>query len=131
MIIHNLWGVENVYVIKQGYKMKKVLLFVIFGLVGTFNAFADVNFSETETITTWENVTVVSDAGPVRYRSSRDVVAPRPCMRATSNQPVRIKTHSEVVDYYQVYQPVTVYQPMGVQVERRFVPAHRCNKCAF
>lgn len=112
--------------------MKKILLFVIFGLVGTFNAFADVNFSETETITTWENVTVVSDAGPVRYRSSRDVAMPhRPCMHAASNQPVRIKTHSEVVDYYQVYQPVTVYQPMGVQVERRFVPAHRCNKCAL
>ena len=35
--------------------------------------------------------------------------------------PVRVKTHTEVVDYYQLYQPVTVYQPAGVVAERRVI----------
>ena len=65
-----------------------------------------------------------------RVASSVDVA--RPCPRAAAN-PVRVKTHTEVIDHYQVYQPVTVYQPVGEYAERRVVanPVKPCNRCGF
>ncbi len=90
--------------------------------------------TETEVVTTWENVDVVveNEFVPRRFHSSRDVVraTPRPCTRQVA-QPVRVKTHTEVIDHYQVYQPVTVYKPMGTQIERRVVPAKNCHRCGF
>lgn len=47
--------------------------------------------------------------------------------------PIRVKVGTEVIDHYQVYQPVTVYQPAGMYSERRIVqaaPAPRCGRCA-
>ncbi|MCL2748486.1 MAG: hypothetical protein FWE50_00200 [Alphaproteobacteria bacterium] len=40
---------------------------------------------------------------------------------------VMVKTHTEVVDHYQTYRPVTVYQPAGTYSERRTV----CNYCNY
>ena len=55
---------------------------------------------------------------------------PRPCAQKVA-EPVRVKTHTEVIDHYQVYQPVTVYKPMGTQIQRRVVPVVHCNKCGM
>ena len=90
---------------------------------------SDFTYTETETVTSWERVTVEPVSG--RYVSSRDVKpVARPCAKKTA-QPVRVKTHTEVIDHYQVYQPVTVYKPMGTQIQRRVVPVAHCNKCGM
>lgn len=114
--------------------MKKILCSVLMSMFVCVAAFADVKYTEKEVITTFENVEVLieKDVQPQRFYSSRDVVRvkPRPCARR-AHQPVRMKTHTEVIDHYQVYQPVTVYKPMGTQIERRIVPIRSCGKCGF
>ena len=95
---------------------------------------SDYTYTETETITTWERADYSAPSAGCanRYHSSRDVrPVSHPCAARAAAQPVRVKTHSEVIDYYQVYQPVTVYKPMGTQIQRRVVPAHPCNKCGM
>lgn len=93
---------------------------------------SDYKYTETETITTWERVNVGCDAP--RFVSSRDVRAVRPCDKHV-DAPVRVKTHTEVIEHYQVYQPVTVYRPMGTEIRRHVVPTggckHKCKKFAF
>ncbi|MBR1380057.1 MAG: hypothetical protein IJ560_00495 [Alphaproteobacteria bacterium] len=68
------------------------------------------------------------------YNAPRRVVAanPRPCPHAAGN-PVAVKTHTEVIDHYQMYQPVVVYAPAGTYAERRVVesPRPRCNRCGY
>ena len=65
-----------------------------------------------------------------RVASSADVA--RPCPHS-AGAPVRVKTYSEVIDHYQTYQPVVVYQPTGEVVERRVVASKPkpCNRCGF
>ena len=46
-------------------------------------------------------------------------------------EPIRLKTHTEVIEHYQVLQPVTVYKPVGTEVKRYIVPAKTCDKCSF
>ena len=128
--------------------MKKTILTSV--LAGMFCVCANASdggiyFTETETFTTH----VVSNPAPVAYYEAPRMVAtpaarPCPCKARvassmdvarpcphTAGNPVRVKTYSEVIDHYQVYQPVVVYQPAGEMVERRVVaqpkPCHRCN----
>ncbi len=103
---------------------------------------------ETETYTSHvkldiETVTYSNDAyrapqattpcGTRRVASSLDLARPcakpcmRPCARTAAPAPVHVKTHSEVIDYYTVYQPVITYRPAGTYAHRRVVPA--CNRC--
>ncbi|MBQ0013297.1 MAG: hypothetical protein KBS86_01855 [Proteobacteria bacterium] len=56
---------------------------------------------------------------------------PCPCKKARPAKPVRVKTYTEVIDHYQLYQPVVVYQPAGTYSERRIEPAHKCTRCGF
>ncbi len=113
--------------------MKKLLSAGLISVFAFSAALANYTVTETEVLTTWESVDVVVEENvqPRRFYSSRDVVRanPRPCARQQVAQPVRVKTHTEVIDHYQVYRPVTVYKPMGTQVERRVVPVKNCNKC--
>lgn len=60
-----------------------------------------------------------------RVASSADLA--RPCARTAA--PVRVKTYTEVIDHYQVYQPVTEYVPVGTYSERRIINAPHCNRC--
>lgn len=99
----------------------KNILFVVFGVFVSGAAMAGVKITETDTVTIVEKFYVAPKA--------RNVVA-RPCAKQVA-EPVRVKTHTEVIDYYQVYQPVTVYKPMGTQIQRRVVPAKPCGKCGF
>lgn len=113
--------------------MKKLLSAGLISVFAISTALAKYTVTETEVLTTWESVDVVVEENvqPRRFYSSRDVVRAnqRPCARQHVAQPVRVKTYTEVVDHYQVYQPVTVYKPMGTQIERRVVPVKNCNKC--
>lgn len=98
--------------------MKKSLLVALGALFICASAMA-YTYTETETITTYERFGVETQCGhgcTKRFVSSRDV---KPC--AKKAQPVRVKTHTEVIDHYQVYQPVTVYKPMGTEVHRRVI----------
>ena len=109
--------------------MKNILLAGF--LLATFNGMAGAasfSYTETETVTTYEEINITIPANQkcgMRYSSCYQV---RPCAKKSTAEPVRVKTHTEVIDYYQVYQPVTVYKSMGTQIERRVVPVKK-NKC--
>lgn len=68
---------------------------------------------------------VIGDA-PVAH-----VAKPCPCKKHHHAKPVRVKTYTEVIDHYQIYQPVTVYQPAGTYSERRIEPVKKCNRCGY
>ena len=101
--------------------MKKMFFFVLSGVLAVQGAYAGVKYTETEQVTIVEKFYVAPTA--------RKVV-PRTCAKKVA-KPVRVKTHTEIIDHYQVYQPVTVYKPMGTQIQRRVVPAKDCHKCNF
>ena len=109
--------------------MKKLFLASFCAMTFIVPAVADGVVTETETVTSVE-VLEYNYTAP-RYVSSSQVVPhKRPC--AKRNAPVRVKTHTEVVNHYQLYQPVTVYKPVGRYVERHIVPAKSpCDKCVF
>jgi hypothetical protein len=108
--------------------MKKTILSGLFAAMVCVSANASDGglYAETETYTNRVryNTNTVEYAAPVA-QPRREVVA-------TFNscaQPVRVKTHTEVIDHYQVYRPVTVYEPAGTYAERRVVrnTCYRCN----
>lgn len=91
-------------------------------------------YIETETFTNHVSYT----AAPVVYvNEAAPAVVSGPCKKAVSRpcenaKPVRVKTHTEVIDHYQVYRPVTVYQPAGTYAERRVVKRQQpCSRCGF
>lgn len=88
----------------------------------------------TETETFSNHVVFNYDDAPkataqVVQAAPRRVVTGRPCP-SYAGDPVRVKTHTEVIDHYQLYQPVVVYQPAGEVAEYRVVntPAP-CTRC--
>lgn len=107
--------------------MKKFLFASLVAFVVSIPAMADGIVTETETVTTVEVLDYNYNAP--RYVSSAQVVPhKRPCSKRAA--PVRVKTHTEVIDHYQLYQPVTVYQPAGRESTRRIIRAPQaCNKC--
>ncbi|MDW2958320.1 MAG: hypothetical protein R8M37_00725 [Alphaproteobacteria bacterium] len=114
--------------------MKKILFGTLSLIFACNIASANISYTETETVTSWERIDVVgaNNCCSNRYYSSRDVRPIRPCTpRARIAEPVRVKTHTEVIDHYQVYQPVTVYKPAGTYSERRMIPVKSCNKCGM
>ena len=108
--------------------MKKILFASLVVLFAGF-ANAEVIVTETETVTTVE-VLEYNYTAP-RYVSSAQVVPHKhKCAKNVANAPVRVKTHTEVIEHYQLYQPVTVYQPVGRVSQRRIIRAPMtCNKC--
>ncbi len=104
--------------------MKKIIfsgLFAAMVSVST-NASDGGAYIETETYTNH----ISYNAAPVYVNETAPAVVSRPCANA---QPVRVKTHTEVIDHYQVYRPVTVYQPAGTYSERRVVAKEPCSRC--
>ena len=116
--------------------MKKIILMGMALAVCAVSANAsDYTYTETETVVVVESLDVNSAMGERkcanRFVSSRDVQPNvKPCA-ARAGEPVRVKTHTEVIDHYQVYQPVTVYQPMGTYTHRYVMPVKKCGKCGF
>lgn len=130
--------------------MKKAIFFGVFaGILGICaNASADgFAYTETETVNTYETIQIDTvtyvDATYVAPRVARATVRaekPAPCRVASSldvarkpcgynapaskkMQPVRVKTYTEVIDHYQVYQPVVTYKPAGEYTTRRYIDA--------
>ncbi len=107
-------------------------------LAGAANA-SDMLYTETETYTNREvlnieTVTITPDtyAKPVKKcgcakKSSLDVARARPCATTPKLAPVHVKTHTEVIDHYTVYEPVVTYRTAGTYAHRRIVPT--CNRC--
>lgn len=59
-----------------------------------------------------------------RTAARRVVVGRRPCpcnRTAVGGAPVAVKTHTEVIEHYQVYQPVVEYVPAGTYTRRHVV----------
>lgn len=98
--------------------MKKILFGTLACVFVCDMANAGVKYTETETVTTIERF----------YTTPRRGVRARPCVRKVA-EPVRVKSHTEVIEYYNVYQPVTIYQPVGTEIKRHIVPVKSCNKC--
>ena len=108
--------------------MKKFLFASLVALI-SIAASADGIVTETETLTTVEVVEYNYDAAP-RYVSSAQVVPHKRKCVANVAEPVRVKTHTEVIEHYQLYQPVTVYQPVGRVSQRRIIRAPMtCRNC--
>lgn len=112
--------------------MKKAILASLFAatICGASYASDGGVYYETETVT--KNVSVKMDTttynNPQYVAPTRTVVATRPCARVAA-APVRVKTYTEVIDHYQVYQPVTVYKPVGAYAQRRVVESARPCGC--
>jgi hypothetical protein len=106
--------------------MKKTILTSLFAAMVTVAANASDGglFSETETYTNRVRYNTTEYAAPVVQRTA-PVATCNSCA-----QPVRVKTHTEVIDHYQVYRPVTVYEPAGTYAERRVV-RNTCNRCNY
>ena len=106
--------------------MKKTILTSLFAAMVAVNANASDGglYSETETYTNRVRYNTVEYTAPVEQR-----VAPVATCNSCA-QPVRVKTHTEVIDHYQVYRPVTVYEPAGTYAERRVV-RNTCNRCNY
>ena len=83
--------------------MKKIFFCLLSGILVVQGSYAGVKYTETEQVTIVEKIYVA----PTARR-----VVPRPCAKKVA-KPVRVKTHTEIIDHYQVYQTVTVYKPMG------------------
>ncbi len=108
-------------------------------LAGAANA-SDIGYTETETYTNREVInveTITFTDGTYKapcahkcgcaHKSSLDVARARPCAKAPKLEPVRVKTHTEVIDHYTVYEPVVTYRAAGTYAHRRIVPT--CNRC--
>ena len=136
--------------------MKKIFLLCLFACaIGTcINAYAD-GYVESETVNTYEKIYVDTVAyydtayvaptpkplpkptakpAPCRYASSLEVSRGCECAKPAAKKlaPVRVKTYTEVIDHYQVYEPVVSYKPAGTYTTRRFVeaPNPHCDTCA-
>ena len=54
------------------------------------------------------------------------------CAKSAHLNPVRVKTYTEVIDHYQIYEPVVTYKPAGTYSTRRYIqaPNPHCGTCA-
>lgn len=112
--------------------MKKTLLSSLLAmLVATAaNASDGGVYQETETITSRVryNTTVATVAVQPQcgYIANVNCAMRTPRAVAVSSAPVRVKTHTEVIDHYRLYRPVVTYVPAGNYSERRIV-RNSCN----
>ena len=108
--------------------MKKTLLSSLLAMVVSTVAIASDGgiYQETETMTTRVRYNTTVATVPVRSECGyvANVKCARPAPRPVSAAPVRVKTHTEVIDHYQLYRPVVNYVPAGTYSERRV-----CSAC--
>ena len=138
---------------RKRYNMKKIFLLGLFACaVGAcINAYAD-GYVEQETVKTCEKISIntvkyyddayiapapkpiIAKPVPCRYATSLEVARKCDCAKPAPKKmaPVRVKTYTEVIDHYQVYQPVVTYNPAGTYATRRFIdaPNPHCGTCA-
>ncbi len=51
------------------------------------------------------------------------------CSKCQKKQ-IRVKDYTEVIEHYQVFEPVTIYKPVGTYSERHVIEP-RCNRCGY
>lgn len=107
--------------------MKKTLLSSLLAVVVTVAANASDGgiYQETETVTkrVRYNTTVATVAEKPQCGYVANVACARPAPVAVQAAPVRVKTHTEVIDHYQLYRPVVNFVPAGRYTERRIKSA--------
>ena len=107
--------------------MKKTLLSSLLAAVVSVAANASDGgiYQETETVSTRirYNTTVATVAAKPECGYVANVRCARPAPRPVYAAPVRVKTHTEVIDHYQLYRPVVNYGPAGNYSERRVCTA--------
>ncbi|MDL2295964.1 hypothetical protein LJC18_04120 [Lachnospiraceae bacterium OttesenSCG-928-E19] len=122
--------------------MKKIILTSLIAGLVSVSAYAGGGYViwENEYTTTTQNVTVTPVESKTVHTPARAVRPAKryaPCGTSSvhcgtpraqyAGNPVAVKTHSEVIEHYQVYQPVTVYQPAGNFATRTIV--ENCDRC--
>lgn len=120
-------GKRMCYVKNTGVKMRKYLFAGVCACFVSGVAVADCKYMETENVTVIEEFDFVQ----TNHKFNRPIKKYRPVVKKQQKlaEPVKLKTHTEVVEYYQVLQPVTVYKPIGTEVKRYVVPARHCDRC--
>ena len=108
--------------------MKKTMLVALLICLGSNSVIAG-KYTETQTVTVVESIDFVKTQN--YFNSPVKKILPCAEKRQKVAEPIRLKTHTEVVEHYQVLQPVTVYKPIGTEVRHYVVPAKRCDKCTF
>lgn len=126
--------------------MKKIfVLWLIIGVAGFCANAAQAGYTTTETVNTYEKLTIDTVKyidgnyvapkcaravkSPCRAASSLDVArggrakCAKNCAKSAHLKPVRVKTYTEVIDHYQIYQPVVTYKPAGTYTTRRYIDA--------
>ncbi len=117
--------------------MNKIILTGIVATLIGASAYASDGGMVTETYTSSEYVRANSDtiyyAEQVKPAPARAYTTKHKCARpATMAAPVAVKTHTEVINHYTVYQPVTKYVPVGTVSTREVVETPRsCNRCGY
>lgn len=111
--------------------MKKTLFAgLIAGIVCSANASDDgfENYFIGQTTKTEPVVTVQESREPVvqQYVIS---INTKKCSKCQKKQ-IRIKDYTEVIEHYQVFEPVTIYKPVGTYSERHIVEP-RCSRCGY
>lgn len=121
--------------------MKKLFFASIFAIISVGAAMASDGGVYMETSNVYSGTAEYTRAEYVaapRPTARRVVVGHRPCgcnrasvaAVAIAPAPVAVKTYSEVIDHYQVYQPVVSYVPAGTYTTRRVVSnVRQCNIC--
>ncbi|MDR2413188.1 MAG: hypothetical protein LBD50_03175 [Rickettsiales bacterium] len=110
--------------------MKKIILS---GLFAGF-VFAAANASDTGGLYKEQSVstTRISARYDTVYYAGDAYSAPKPKCARAADAPIRVKTHTEVIDHYQVYRPVIIYAPAGKYSERRVIKSNaRCGACGL
>lgn len=117
--------------------MKKVILASVISAITCFSANASDGGVYMETSNVYSGTSVYTNAQTAittttpRTSAHRVVVGHRPCgckRKVVAPAPVAVKTHTEVIDHYQIYQPVLHYVPAGTYTTRRMVATiHPCN----
>lgn len=106
--------------------MKKLVFASILAIMACAGANASDGGVYMETSNVYSGTAQYTRATTTSNESERRVVIghrPCPCQRAAvpAPAPVAVKTHTEIIDHYQVYQPVVEYVPAGTYTRRRMV----------
>ncbi len=105
--------------------MKKILFVSLTAIFACFGANASDGgvYMETQRYESNKYYGTAEYARAPRTSARRVIVGRRPCAAPA----VAIKTHTEVIEHYQMYQPVVEYIPVGTYTTRREITRPRCG----
>jgi len=116
--------------VTKGIPMKKIICSALFAVVAGGACASDGYWNYSSPDYTARRANYINYATGSNYavrNDARYTVPGRPCAQ-NCGAPVKVKTHTEIVDHYQLYQPVLIYEPAGTYSERRVVQTNPCNR---